>query len=97
MVKYKQSTQKWVQVILPEVCESLVELGGLLHGQFSLTVGVLQLLRLRLHLLTGVHKFLVRGGTVSLSIRILTVTTNTHTPTHHKAACPPYAARLSPV
>lgn len=43
---------------LPELCESLVELRKLLHGQFPLAVGLLQLLRLRPQLLRGLQNVL---------------------------------------
>lgn len=59
------SSEKWSgAVILPEVCESLVELRKLLHGQFSLAVGFLQLLRLRLQLLTGLQNILTTNDSV---------------------------------
>ncbi len=58
----------------PEVCESLINLRKLLHSQFSLAVGLLQLFRLRLQLLVGVHNILARKGRVQVNIKILSVT-----------------------
>lgn len=63
--------EKWFwAVILPEVCESFIELRKLLHGQFSLAVGFFQLLRLSLHLLTGLHDILAAKGEC-INIKIL--------------------------
>lgn len=53
----------------PEVCESLVELRELLHGQFPLAVGFLQLLRLRPELLCGLQNILNKESVVGTTTR----------------------------
>lgn len=61
-------------VILPEVCESFIQLRKLLHGQLSLAVSFLQLLRLRLQLLSGLQNILGTKRRVKKNIKILRMT-----------------------
>lgn len=52
----------------PELGQPLVELGELLHGQFPLAVGLLQLLGLRPHLLRGLQDVLTTSTEKQMSL-----------------------------